>query len=88
MTATNAHYDQEAGLFAAFLDRTLKYSAGLFDGGDKSLDDAQRDKLAFVASQLGLSGGETVLDIGCGWGALICDLATSRSSAGSRRSDR
>lgn len=75
MTATNVHYDQEAGLFAAFLDRTLKYSAGLFDGRDKSLDDAQRDKLAFVASQLRLSGGETVLDIGCGWGALVCDLA-------------
>ncbi|RSM80085.1 class I SAM-dependent methyltransferase [Kibdelosporangium aridum] len=73
--ATNQHYELPAGLFTAYLDRRLKYSSGLFESPETTLDDAQTAKLHFVARQLGISGGEHVLDVGCGWGSLILFMA-------------
>lgn len=73
--ATNQHYELPAELFAAYLDHRLKYSSGLFESANTTLDDAQTAKLHFVARQLGVSGGEHVLDVGCGWGSLILFMA-------------
>jgi cyclopropane-fatty-acyl-phospholipid synthase len=73
--ATNRHYELPVEVFAAYLDRRLKYSSGLYAGPGTSLDDAQTAKLHFVAARLGLTGGERILDIGCGWGSLILFMA-------------
>lgn len=73
--ATNKHYELPAELFAVYLDRRLKYSSGLFTSEDTDLDQAQTNKLHFVARRLGLNGGERLLDIGCGWGSLILFMA-------------
>ena len=73
--ATNIHYEQPAKLFEAFLGRHMKYTCALFSGDDDSLDDAQEAYLHVIARQLGLSGGEQVLDVGCGWGSLSLFLA-------------
>ncbi|MEU9990955.1 class I SAM-dependent methyltransferase [Streptomyces sp. NPDC048045] len=73
--ATNRHYELPAELFGIYLDRRLKYSAGLYADEHTDLDQAQTDKLHFVARQLGLTGGERLLDIGCGWGSLILFMA-------------
>lgn len=73
--ATNQHYDLDPEMFARFLDPLRKYSAGLFDSDTMTLEQAQRRKLSFVAGQLRLLGGERVLDIGCGWGALPLFMA-------------
>ncbi|MES4907255.1 MULTISPECIES: class I SAM-dependent methyltransferase [unclassified Streptomyces] len=73
--ATNRHYELPAELFGIYLDRRLKYSSGLYTDQDTDLDRAQTDKLHFVARQLGLTGGERLLDIGCGWGSLILFMA-------------
>ena len=72
---TNRHYDQNPEMFALFLDPSMKYSAGVFRTPEDSLALAQRQKMDFVAAQLGLKGGERVLDVGCGWGALVLHLA-------------
>jgi cyclopropane-fatty-acyl-phospholipid synthase len=72
---TKQHYDLDPRIFALILDRTLKYSPGLYRQETDSLDQAQALKLEFIAEQLGLRGGERVLDIGCGWGSLVCFLA-------------
>jgi cyclopropane-fatty-acyl-phospholipid synthase len=73
--ATNKHYELPAELFAIYLDRRLKYSSGLYTNEHTDLDQAQTNKLHFVARQLGLRGGERLLDIGCGWGSLILFMA-------------
>ncbi|KAK1185317.1 class I SAM-dependent methyltransferase [Streptomyces sp. NBS 14/10] len=73
--ATNQHYELPAELFAGYLDQRLKYSSGLYTDQNTDLDQAQTDKLHFVARQLGLTGGERLLDIGCGWGSLILFMA-------------
>ncbi|MEV7289120.1 class I SAM-dependent methyltransferase [Streptomyces sp. NPDC093252] len=72
---SNAHYDQAPEIFEAFLDRRMKYTSGIFSQGDESLDTAQLTKLRTVAGLLGLTGGERVLDIGSGWGSMVCHLA-------------
>jgi cyclopropane-fatty-acyl-phospholipid synthase len=73
--ATNKHYELPPEVFAAFLDKRLKYSSGLFLSQDATLEEAQTAKLRFVADRLGLSGGERLLDIGCGWGSLTLFMA-------------
>ena len=73
--ATNQHYDQDPDVFARFLDPLRKYSSALFESEDDTLEQAQRNKLRFVAGELGLRGGERLLDVGCGWGALVLFMA-------------
>jgi len=72
---TNQHYDLEPGIFESFLGETMKYSCARFDDADASLDDAQRCKMDWVASELRLEAGDRVLDVGCGWGSLSLHLA-------------
>lgn len=67
--ATNTHYELPPEYFAAFLDRRMKYSSGLYRGESMSLDDAQTAKVRFVGEQLKLQAGSDLLDIGCGWGS-------------------
>jgi cyclopropane-fatty-acyl-phospholipid synthase len=74
--ATNRHYELPTAFFAAYLDRRLKYSSGLYEHPDATLNEAQTAKLHYVAQRLGLSAGSRVLDIGCGWGSLILFMAT------------
>ncbi|WP_330181238.1 class I SAM-dependent methyltransferase [Nocardia sp. NBC_01503] len=72
---TNQHYDLDPDIFGQFLDPLRKYSSGLYESDSDTLESAQRNKLRFVARRLGLSGGERLLDIGCGWGSLILFMA-------------
>jgi cyclopropane-fatty-acyl-phospholipid synthase len=64
-----AHYDLGNDFFLPWLDGGMNYSSALFAGGD-TLEAAQEAKLDRIAALLELDGGEDVLEIGCGWGAL------------------
>lgn len=70
-----AHYDLGNDFYASWLDRDLNYSSGIYRTGNETLDEAQAAKLAKIGAMLGLHGGERVLEIGCGWGALAIRLA-------------
>ena len=75
-----AHYDLGNDFYAAWLDPGMTYSSALFSGPEQSLDDAQRDKQDRVMDLLRLSGGEQVLEIGCGWGGLAGRVARERNA--------
>jgi len=64
-----AHYDLGNGFFLPWLDTGMNYSSALYTGGE-TLEQAQSRKLDRIAELLALDGGERVLEIGCGWGAL------------------
>jgi cyclopropane-fatty-acyl-phospholipid synthase len=65
-----AHYDLGNAFYAHWLDRGMQYSSALFTSHDQSLEEAQEVKLRRVAELLAPRGGDRVLEIGCGWGAL------------------
>jgi cyclopropane-fatty-acyl-phospholipid synthase len=69
------HYDLSLDLYRRFLDTDLQYSCAYFSDPDMTLEAAQIAKKAHLAAKLNLSDGQTVLDIGCGWGGLALDLA-------------
>jgi cyclopropane-fatty-acyl-phospholipid synthase len=65
-----AHYDLGNDFYAAWLDAGMTYSSAIYREAGQSLEQAQDEKLARVLQLLRLDGGERVLEIGCGWGAL------------------
>lgn len=62
------HYDTGNDLFKNMLDKRMVYSCGYWKDVS-TLDEAQEAKLELVCRKLGLRPGQTVLDIGCGWGS-------------------
>jgi len=69
------HYDLSNAFYALFLDPEMVYSCAYFTDWSNSLEQAQHDKLDMICRKLQLKPGETFLDIGSGWGALICHAA-------------
>jgi cyclopropane-fatty-acyl-phospholipid synthase len=69
------HYDLEEDFFRLFLDEDLHYSCAYFLHDDYSLEQAQREKSRHIARKMLIEPGQTILDIGCGWGSLGCYLA-------------
>ena len=65
-----AHYDLGNAFYSAWLDRGMSYSSAIFDRGEETLEHAQDAKLDRAIDLLEISGGEGVLEIGCGFGAL------------------
>ncbi len=75
--AVSYHYDVSNDFYALWLDRNMQYSSAYFeqagdDIADSDIDEAQQKKLASICRKLQLKPGERLLDIGCGWGGLIC----------------
>ncbi|MEM6901785.1 MAG: cyclopropane-fatty-acyl-phospholipid synthase family protein, partial [Pseudomonadota bacterium] len=66
----SAHYDLGNAFYEKWLDRSMTYSAALFDedGANQPLEQAQWRKYDNLAKQLGLKAGMHVLEVGCGWG--------------------
>ena len=69
------HYDVSNDFYALFLDREMVYSCAYFTDWSNDIDQAQRDKLDLICRKLRLKPGNRFLDIGCGWGALLCHAA-------------
>ncbi|MCX8521695.1 MAG: cyclopropane-fatty-acyl-phospholipid synthase [Rhodoferax sp.] len=70
--AIRFHYDVSNAFYALWLDSERVYSCAYFQSAHDTLDQAQRNKLEHICRKLRLQPGERLLDIGCGWGALVC----------------
>ncbi len=81
------HYDMGNEFYGLFLGRAMQYSCGYFEQGsqnfdvdvdvdvDPDLDRAQTAKMDRICRSLKLARGERLLDVGCGWGGLLCHAA-------------
>jgi cyclopropane-fatty-acyl-phospholipid synthase len=64
----HAHYDLGNAFYGAWLDPSMTYSSARFEAPGQSLQGAQRTKYATLARMMDLQPGQSVLEIGCGWG--------------------
>ena len=72
------HYDVGNDFYELVLGPSMTYSCAYYEqepGPAFGLEDAQQAKCDFVANKLGLKPGMRVLDVGCGWGAFVCNAA-------------
>jgi cyclopropane-fatty-acyl-phospholipid synthase len=70
--AVSFHYDVSDEFYALWLDERMVYSCAYYEDAAQSLEQAQCNKLEHICRKLRLKPGESLLDIGCGWGALLC----------------
>jgi cyclopropane-fatty-acyl-phospholipid synthase len=70
--AISFHYDVSNDFYKLWLCDEMVYSCAYFTNPDTALLQAQRNKLDHICRKLRLKPGERFLDIGCGWGAMVC----------------
>ena len=75
------HYDSGNEFYALWLDSRMVYSAALWTSDSQSLEEAQVEKLRFHADAAGTRPGARILDVGCGWVALLRYLVEERDVA-------
>lgn len=73
--AIQYHYDVSNEFYAEWLDPAMVYSCAYFETGNETLAEAQQKKIDHILTKLRLEPGQTLLDIGCGWGALVLRAA-------------
>jgi len=73
--AIQYHYDVSNDFYKLWLDPNMIYSCAYFEQGNESLAVAQLKKIDHILTKIRLQPGQTLLDIGCGWGALVLRAA-------------
>ncbi|MBI1891603.1 MAG: class I SAM-dependent methyltransferase [Burkholderiales bacterium] len=73
--AIRYHYDVSNEFYRLWLDENMVYSCAYFESGDETLAAAQLKKIDHILTKIRLYPGQTLLDIGCGWGALVLRAA-------------
>ncbi|HEY0844973.1 MAG TPA: cyclopropane-fatty-acyl-phospholipid synthase family protein [Noviherbaspirillum sp.] len=73
--AIRYHYDVSNDFYRLWLDENLVYSCAYFANGDEDLATAQLQKIDHILTKIRVRPGHTLLDVGCGWGALVMRAA-------------
>ncbi|MFL9910005.1 class I SAM-dependent methyltransferase [Paraburkholderia sp. RL17-337-BIB-A] len=73
--AIQYHYDVSNEFYQLWLDKRMVYSCAYFERGDETLEQAQLKKIDHILNKIRIVPGNTLLDIGCGWGALVIRAA-------------
>lgn len=75
-----SHYDLGNDFYARWLDRGMSYSAAIYDDPAATLEEAQIARQDRILAMLAVAPGQTVLEIGCGWGGLMRRIAEAGAS--------
>lgn len=67
----HSHYDLGNEFYELWLDNTLTYSCAYFETPEDTLEQAQMNKVRHILNKLFIKEGDSLLDIGCGWGTLM-----------------
>ena len=67
----HAHYDLGNDFYESWLDETMTYSSGFFEGNSDNLKEAQNKKYKLILDTLNLPKNSSILEIGCGWGGFL-----------------
>ena len=73
--AIRYHYDVSNPFYQYFLDKNMVYSCAYLEYGEETLEQAQLKKIDHILKKIRLQPDQTLLDIGCGWGALVMRAA-------------
>lgn len=73
--ANAQHYELPAEFFRRIMGRHMKYSACYWPEGVTTLDAAEAAMLALTSERADIHDGQTILELGCGWGSLTLWLA-------------
>lgn len=71
-----AHYDLGNDLYESFLSKEMLYSCAVYPTKEATLAQAQQYKLQQICQQVELKNGDSVIEIGTGWGAFAIYAAT------------
>lgn len=80
--AIEHHYDISNAFYGLFLDERMVYTCAYFTDFANGIDQAQQDKLDHICRKLRLKPGDRLLDIGCGWGAMLIHAAKHYGAIG------
>jgi cyclopropane-fatty-acyl-phospholipid synthase len=73
--AIQYHYDVSNDFYRVWLDENMVYSCAYFENGDEDLAAAQLKKIDHILTKIQVRPHDKLLDIGCGWGALVIRAA-------------
>ena len=73
--ANQQHYEVPAAFFQTVLGHRLKYSSGFFPAEETTLDEAEEAMLSMTCERAMLHDGQSILELGCGWGSLTLWMA-------------
>lgn len=65
------HYDMGNNFYQQYLDESMTYSCAYFRTEKDTLEQAQEQKYEHICRKLQLKEGESLIDIGCGWGGML-----------------
>jgi cyclopropane-fatty-acyl-phospholipid synthase len=74
-SAISHHYDVSNTFYEWVLGPSMAYTCACYPRLDATLEEAQAVKFDLVARKLGLRSGMRLLDVGCGWGAMVMHAA-------------
>ncbi len=76
------HYDLGNDFYKLYLDESMTYSCAYFRADGDTLEQAQSQKYEHICRKLLLREGETLIDIGCGWGGMLIYAARHYGTKG------
>lgn len=76
------HYDVGNDFYKMWLDRSMTYSCAYFKTSSDTLEAAQKQKVEHILKKLQIGKGQTLLDIGSGWGTLLITAAKKYGAVG------